>query len=68
MVPIVKDGFQTNAWADVVGFVPYKVTGCTGSGSEPYVTGQFVPGYVDPKAAGVSGGYTGDPGRVRLVN
>jgi Flp pilus assembly protein TadG len=68
MVPIVEDGFSTGGWANVVGFVPYIVTGCSGSGNEPYVTGHFVPGYVDPKGAGVSGKYTGDPSQIRLVN
>lgn len=69
MVPIVKDGFSNGAWADVVGFVPYIITGCTGSGSNPYVTGHFVPGYVDPTGSGISGDYTGDPSKnISLVN
>ena len=69
MVPIVEDGFSNGAWTHVVGFVPYMITGCTGSGNNPYVTGHFVPGYVDPTATGVSGDYTGDPNpHVYLVN
>ncbi len=68
MIPIVEDGFSNGAWTHVVGFVPYVVTNCSGSGNQPYVEGHFVPGYVDPKGSGVSGGYTGDPSRVLLVN
>lgn len=68
MVPVVKDGFLNGAWADVVGFVPYMVTATSGSGNNVYVEGHFVPGYVDPKGEGVSGDYTGDPARIRMVN
>jgi hypothetical protein len=68
MVPIVDEGFSNGAWTHVAGFVPYMITGCSGSGSDPYVEGHFVPGYVDPNGGGVSGGYTGDPGRIHLVN
>ena len=68
MIPIVEDGFSNGAWATVVGFVPYVITGCSGSGNQPYVEGHFVPGYTDPKGSGVSGNYTGDPGRIKLVN
>jgi Flp pilus assembly protein TadG len=68
MVPIVEDGFSTGAWTHVTGFVPYMVTGCTGSGEHPYVEGHFVPGYFDPTGSGVSGEYTGDPGKIYLVN
>jgi Flp pilus assembly protein TadG len=68
MVPVVQDGFSTGAWATVVGFVPYVITGCSGSGNQPYVQGHFVPGYVDPTGRGVSGNYTGDPSQIRLVN
>ncbi len=67
MVPIVEDGFSTGAWTHITGFVPYEITACTGSGSEPYVTGHFVPGYVDPTGTGVSGKYTGDPSLKGLV-
>ena len=68
MVPIVQDGFSTGAWATVVGFVPYVITSCSGSGNQPYVQGHFVPGYVDPTGKGVSGNYTGDPSQIRLVD
>jgi Flp pilus assembly protein TadG len=67
MVPVVEDGFSNGAWANVVSFVPYQITGCSGSGNDCYVTGHFVPGYVDPSAAGVSGKYTGDPCMKGLV-
>ena len=67
MVPVVEDGFSNGAWANVVSFVPYQITGCSGSGNDCYVTGHFVPGYVDPSATGVSGKYTGDPSLKGLV-
>ena len=68
MVPVVADDYKTGDSTPVKSFVPYKLTACTGSGSQPYVTGQFVPGYMSPYADGVSGDYNGDPNRPRLVN
>ena len=64
-----QDGFSNGAWANVTGFVPYEITGCSGSGNNCYVQGHFVPGYADPTGTGVSGKYTGDPSkRISLVN
>ena len=69
MVPIVEDGFSTGAWTHITGFVPYDITACTGSGNEPYVTGHFVPGYVDPHGHRRLGGiYRRSQPKYGLVN
>ena len=68
MVAVVQDGFVNGAYTQVLAYVPYKITGCTGSGSNPSVTGQFVPGYVDPNATGTNGILFGDPLPPVLVN
>ena len=61
MVAVVEDNFPTGATTPVVAFVPFKVTGCSGSGNDPYVTGQFVPGYMSPQGSGATGTYFGIP-------
>ena len=38
MVPVVQDGFSNGAWANITSFVPYQITGCSGSGNNCYVT------------------------------
>lgn len=60
MVPVVPDGFQVGAYTTIKAYVPFKITGCSGSGSNPYVEGHFVPGYIDPKASGAGGKNFGD--------
>ncbi len=66
MVAVVADGFATGASTPVLAFVPFMVTGAD-HGNNPYVSGHFVPGYMSPRAAGVSGSYYGDPDRPQLV-
>jgi hypothetical protein len=66
MVAVVADGFQAGASTTVLAFVPFKVTGAD-HGNNPYVSGQFVPGYMSPKGSGASGSYYGDPDRPQLV-
>ena len=66
MVPVVEDGFQNGTYTNVKAYVPYKIT-AVNSGNNPCVTGQFVPGYVDPNASGAGGKYFGDPMPPKLV-
>lgn len=69
MIAVVdRNPIPTGTTVPVDSFVPFLITGCSGSGATPYVTGHFVPGYMSPKAAGVSGIYNGDPSQVRVVN
>ena len=57
----VANPITTGANSKVYSFVPFQITACSGSGSNPYVTGHFVPGYISPEAAGGTGNITGDP-------
>jgi Flp pilus assembly protein TadG len=63
-----QNPIPTGTTVAVDSFVPFQITGCTGSGDKPYVTGHFVPGYMSPKAIGVSGDYNGGSAPVRIVN
>ncbi len=67
MVAVVPDGFQTGAYTDVKGYVAYKITGVNGSGNDPYVTGHFIPNFVDPKASGAGGPHFGTTLPPKLV-
>jgi hypothetical protein len=52
MVAVIDDNFKKGAYATVKAFGAFKITGCSGSGSEPYIAGQFVRTYVNPRASG----------------
>jgi len=66
MVAVVEDGFVNGSYTHVVAYVPYQIT-AVNNGSNPCVTGHFVPGYVDQKASGAGGKYFGDPMPPKLV-
>ena len=69
MIPVVdRNPIPTGTNVTVDSFVPFMITACSGSGSDPYVTGHFVPGFLSPQAAGVSGIYNGDPSPPKVVN
>jgi Flp pilus assembly protein TadG len=69
MIAVVDlNPIPTGTTVTVDSFVPFQITGCSGSGTEPYVTGHFVPGYMSPQASGVSGIYNGDPSAPKVVN
>ena len=68
MVAVVPDGFQTGAWTKVKAFCAFKLTDCSGSGNDPYVSGQFVPTYIESRASGANGNYFGASLPPKLVN
>jgi Flp pilus assembly protein TadG len=69
MIAVVdRNPIPTGTEVPVDSFVPFMITACSGSGTEPYVTGHFVPGYMSPEATGVSGIYNGDPSAPKVVN
>ena len=68
MVAVVADGFSTGSYATVKAFAAFQITGCSGSGSDPYVEGHFVPNYMDPKASGAGGEHLGAALTPKLVN
>jgi hypothetical protein len=67
MLPVVPDGFATGAYAKVVSYVAFVITGVN-RGNDPYVQGHFLPNYVDPKATGAGGIYSGTSLPPKLVN
>ena len=67
MLPVVPDGFAQGAYAKVVSYVAFVITGVN-SGNNPYVQGHFLPNYVDPKASGAGGSYLGTSLPPKLVN
>ena len=67
-IPVVMDNFVNGAYAEVVAYVPFEITGGIGSGNDPSVIGHFKPGWVDPKAKGGGGKYFGNPLPPKLVN
>ena len=66
-IPVVEDGFVNGAYTNVKAYVPFEITYVNGSGSDPYVEGHFVPGWIDPKASGAGGKYFGDPLPPKLI-
>ena len=67
MVPVVPDGFSNGAYAKVKAYAAFVITGVN-SGNDPYVTGHFIPNYVDPNAGGAGGPYLGTSLPPKLVN
>jgi len=59
MVAVIGDNFTTGAYNTVKAFGAFKITGCSGSGSDPYIAGQFVKNYLNPRASGGGGEHLG---------
>jgi Flp pilus assembly protein TadG len=68
MVAVIPDNFTVGAYNTVKAFSAFKITGCSGSGSDPYVEGKFVPNYMNPKASGAGGEHLGSALPPRRVN
>lgn len=67
MVAAVDDSFSTGTYTTVRAFGALKIMGCSGSGSDPYVSCQFVPTYIDPRASGGGGEHLGPTLPPKLV-
>jgi Flp pilus assembly protein TadG len=68
MVAVIPDSFTVGAYNTVKAFSAFKITGCSGSGVDPWVSGHFVPNYMNPKASGAGGEHLGSAIPPRLVN
>ena len=69
MVPAVDaDNLENGTWVKVKALCAFKLTGCSGSGKDPYVEGQFVPTYIENRATGANGEYLGATLAPKLVN
>jgi Flp pilus assembly protein TadG len=68
MVAVIPDSFTLGAYAEVKAWSAFKITGCSGSGNDPWVSGHFVPNYMNPKATGAGGEHLGSALPPKLVN
>jgi Flp pilus assembly protein TadG len=68
MVAVIPDSFTLGAYTTVKAWSAFKITGCSGSGNDPWVSGQFVPDYMNPKASGAGGEHLGSALPPKLVN
>lgn len=68
MVAVIPDSFSLGAYTEVKAFSAFKITGCSGSGDDPYVEGHFVPDYMNPKASGAGGEHLGAALPPKMVN
>jgi Flp pilus assembly protein TadG len=70
MLPVVEGSLAPKTFVQVKAYCSFQITGCSGSGAggDPWISGKFVPDYMNPKASGASGEHLGSTLPPKLVN